>query len=131
MTTETLTPMQTELLARADSIFAAIAKAAQSATTFAAEQLPDIALQYVAYGRAYTTVLLIIGIMFAITSIWLAVITWKRGTYADSGAATFVGMVITGLVSFGMIAPHLSNFLMVWFAPKIWLIQNIITLVKQ
>lgn len=43
---QTLSPIQEELLKRADSIFDSIAKSVAQAKDFAVEQLPDIAIQY-------------------------------------------------------------------------------------
>lgn len=55
---EGLSPIQRELLSRADDIFATIGSAVSSATDAAvragavvAKEIPDIAWQYIAYGR--------------------------------------------------------------------------------
>lgn len=44
-----LSPIQEELLKRADSIFSSVATAVGQAKDIAVEQLPDIAYQYIAY----------------------------------------------------------------------------------
>lgn len=67
MTTETadkLSPLQQNLLDRADSIFAAIGNTVTKATDFATAEIPDIAYQYVAYGRVMATVILIMCAIF-------------------------------------------------------------------
>ena len=48
-TAESLSPMQAELLKRADDIFKSIGEAVTKASDIAAEQIPDIAMQYVTY----------------------------------------------------------------------------------
>jgi hypothetical protein len=59
-----LSPMQNELLRRADSIFDSISNTVSKASDLAiqggkavAEQIPDIAFQYIAYGRVANTVI--------------------------------------------------------------------------
>jgi len=53
--TEKLSPMQDELLKRADSIFDGISKTVSATKEFALEQIPDVAYQLIAYQRAWLT----------------------------------------------------------------------------
>ena len=61
-----LSPLQQELLTRADNIFSSISDVVGKTTTFAAEQIPDIALQYVAYGRVISTMTVVVGLTLLI-----------------------------------------------------------------
>lgn len=122
---EKLSPLTQELLNRADSIFSKIAEAASKAGDFAAEQLPDIAYQFVAYNRAYMTALMVLSIVMFITAIFVVRKFWK----ASEGAIIFPG-ALTVIVSFMMFTTNLKEFLMVWFAPKIFIITEIVKLVK-
>lgn len=128
-----LSPVQKELLSRADSIFKSIADAASKATDFAAEQLPDIAYQYIAMERVYLTVLIVGSLIFCSLSIFLLI----RGIFKDvwkiGSERIFLIFPIGlfGFIGFVMFFTNLKSFIMVWFAPKIFIITNIITLIKS
>ena len=122
---EKISPLAQELLSRADSIFAKIAEAASKAGDFAAEQLPDIAYQFVAYNRAYYTSLIVIQILAVVVSIWVI----KRW-FKDFEGAVLVPTMLVIVCSFLLFCSTLKPFLMVWFAPKIFIITEIVNLVK-
>ena len=136
-----LSPLQHELLARADSIMASISTTVDKASNFAAEQVPDVALQYVAFGRASTTAYVAIGLLILLVGLYLVVriglMNSRKmpdvytGSWAEErGISLFFGIFISivGAVTF---LSNLSIFLMVWFAPKVWLLQEIVHLVKR
>lgn len=135
-----LTPLQQALLDRADSIMDSIATTVDKASTFAAEQVPDIALQYVAYGRASLTTYMILGVTLLAIGLWLAVRVaimnsrnFPENTYNWDDrriGAMISGLVTTG-IGLGVFLHNLNNFIMVWVAPKIWLINEIAHLVKR
>lgn len=137
---DNLTPLQQALLDRADSIMDSISSTVDKASSFAAEQVPDIALQYVAYGRAALTTYVVMSLIGFTIALWLAVrvgIMNSRGYPVDrySWDDRRVGATIAGLGG-GMISVmvffiNLNNFIMVWVAPKIWLINEIARLVKK
>lgn len=135
--TEGLSPMQAALLSRADSIFTALGNTVEKAKDMAveggkmvAEQLPDIAYQYVAYGRAINSVYIAIavGLMF---------IGWRvaRKMNSNMGESEFFGRVfggiLPGVVGGVVFLVNLKDFIMVWFAPKVWLIMEIAELVRK
>lgn len=131
---KSLTPVQQELLNRADSIIASIGDAVNRSTEFVQGQVPDIALQYVAFGRAYETVNMLISLAMFLVGLWLVINVGVRNTrkFKDCidgwslprmfavGFGSLSTMV--GLVAFGA---QLKGFLLVWFAPKVWLILEI------
>lgn len=135
-----LTPLQQQLLDRADSIMDSIATTVNKASTFAAEQVPDIALQYVAFGRASISAYVAISVIVFCIAFWLCIrvgIMNSRGYPADGyswddrriGATLFGGgMGVISIIAFFI---NLNNFIMVWVAPKIWLINEIARLVKR
>lgn len=135
-----LSPIQKELLGRADSIFGAISDAVSKASNFAAEQIPDIAMQYVAFGRAYHTSMIVGAIAIFLLGLYFIIfLTFKNSAKLPNdrwgqphGGRFFfamggIGAVVTGVCGVGA---NLQNFLMVWFAPKIWLIQSMAKLIK-
>jgi hypothetical protein len=135
-----LTPLQQALLDRADTIMDSMARTVERASSFAAEQVPDIALQYVAFGRASLTTYVVIGLIILSIGIWLAVrvaIMNSRGYpefdygWDDRRAGAMVSGLV-GIMVGGVVFLHnLNNFIMVWVAPKIWLINEISHLVKK
>lgn len=135
MAKEKLSPMQQEILQRADSIFQSLSETAARAADFAGEQIPDIAMQYVAFGRAYETFWVATAAIIAMLSIIGLAKNWRKtGSYSDDHFQAFVICLISGL---GLLMPttlllteHLKSFLLVWFAPKMWLILEITRLVK-
>lgn len=135
-----LTPLQQQLLDRADSIMDSIATTVDKASTFAAEQVPDIALQYVAFGRASISAYMAISVVVFCVAFWLCIrvgIMNSRGYPIDNyswderrtGATIFGGAL--GIVSIIVFFVNLNHFIMVWVAPKIWLINEIARLVKR
>ena len=136
-----LSPLQHELLSRADNIMASISSTVDKASSFAAEQVPDIAIQYVAYGRASLTTYVGIGLVLFIIALYLVLRVaiadshkqQKTTSYgwADGRAAALMIGLPTGIVGAIVIGSNMSQFLMVWVAPKIWLIQEIVHLLKR
>lgn len=135
-----LTPLQQALLDRADNIMDSIATTVNKASAFAADQVPDIALQYVAFGRASLTTYMIIALMLLIIGLWLAVRVaimnsrqYPEDSYSWDDRRT--GAMISGLamsvMGVAVFLHNLNNFIMVWVAPKIWLINEISHLVKK
>lgn len=128
---ENLTPLQTELLARADAIFASVSTAVSKATNFASEQIPDIALQYVAYGRAYLTTYVILSIVGIIGSVIVIKKTYFEDAFIEFGRFMLCfGSVLVFVASVVLMLTNINTFMMVWFAPKVWLITELVHLVK-
>jgi len=133
MTTE-LSPMQKEMLSRADNIFNSISETVSKATAFAQDQIPDIAYQYVAFGRAHMTILMVLSVVaFAVALYLFFKFIFVKEHTPNGGVevAAFIsgaGFAVAGGIIF---FTNLTQFLMVWFAPKIWLIQSIVNLVKS
>jgi len=140
--TDAISPMQQELLNRADAIFNSIGAAISKTSDLVMEggkavvdQLPDIAMQYITYGRAYNTWCILFG---AALIVLVCMLTYKMfvspkpiyeipsGVYVISACITLISLCV-GLITF---LSHVSPFLMVWFAPKIWLIKEIANLVR-
>jgi hypothetical protein len=142
-----LSPIQNEVLKRADAILDSIGSAVSKASDLAmqggravAEQIPDVAFQYVAYGRVLATAYILLGIAFMTVGIWLARkygfmnVQKAKNTgagWADSRIASIVVGVISTLVGFIITLVNLKSFVLVWFAPKVWLLLEIVELVKQ
>lgn len=140
MTEKTLSPMQQELLNRADAIMASIGSAVNRGAEFVQGQVPDIALQYVAFGRVYETVIMAISIMVFMVGLWLVVNVACRNTckFKDDVVGCWHNYRLVGLLlgifplSYGLseISANLKSFILVWFAPKVWLLIEISKLIR-
>lgn len=141
-----LSPMQEQLLSQASNILQAVSDsvgkaadftvdAATKAGNFAATQIPDIAYQYIAYGRASTTAAFIFGVLGVILLTWIIVAVCFNNKYnikdtEARGFIAFLSSAFIGIPSFGFVFVHFNDMIMVWFAPKVWLIREIVHLVK-
>jgi hypothetical protein len=136
--------MQQALLDRADAVMSSISGAVSKASDLAveggkavADQVPEVAMQYVMYGRAVSTVtevLALFGLWFfgyKMFSQWGLINTknfegesFERIIFVVAGGAG-------GVVSFMIAVGNLKELLMVWFAPKVWLLLELVNLVKS
>ena len=139
--TDKLTPIQQELLNRADSIFAYVGEAAAKAADFAGREVPDIALQYIAYNRVYLSV--IVGLAFVVLALHQFLMIRfclakdkhfdTSGRYNDDGhwMLYIVTSIFIWLGTIIVIFGNIKDLIMVWVAPKIFLIEHIVHLVKS
>lgn len=111
-------------------------KLAGQAGDFAMEQLPDIAQSYVAFARAWETLnaLLWWGITLALVyailvkailnNKWMDGDMWpiERFLICLIGIPITIGTLVTAL-------QYTRDALFVWFAPKVWLIQELAKLI--
>lgn len=153
-----LSPMQREVLERVDSIFGAIGNTVNKGTDMVgkgidkagelaakggevlSEQLPDIAYQYVAFGRAVNTAAILLGIVLA----WIGYhLFWNiacrnsrnlpnsSGEWHSGRVVSFIFGLVGIIAGFLTVVFNAKEFLLVWFAPKMWLILEIVELVKR
>ena len=128
--------MKDELQGKLVEILTSIQMAAGKASDFAMEQLPDIAQSYVAYGRAVSVASVLASLLMlaaAFVGGWLAWRSCQRDWREQSVEVELAGtlMAILGGVG-GSFALYFSvnKALLVWFAPKVWLLKEIAGLLK-
>lgn len=132
--------MKEELQSKLVEILASIQTATGKASDFAIEQLPDIAQQYVLYGRVRSVIFVVAFTLIAGALLKYAHWAWKNpwNTSAWSMdrhlkrsesnlAAMVLGVICAGFFSFCAL---LSTNPLVWVAPKVWLLKEIAALVK-
>ena len=135
--------MKEELQGKLVEILTSIQTAAGKASDFAVEQLPDIAQSYVAYGRAYATIQLLAFLLALCAAVYVAIRygflntaavhgeqhydpgSWTEGRVMSAvfGSIVSVAVAVVAMVSSG-------PFLLVWFAPKVWLLKEIASFLK-
>jgi hypothetical protein len=132
--------MKDELQGKLVEILTSIQTAAGKASDFAMDQLPDIAQSYIVYGRVSTVatsafLLLASAALFAMAR-WAYKNPWNASPYSfdqdkkrsDSNVLAIVLPALAG--SFLMLVAALSFNWLVWFAPKVWLLKELASLIK-
>ena len=124
--------MKEELQSKLVEILTSIQTAAGKASDFAMEQLPDVAMSYLMYGRAWATLEAATLLLLFALGVWgnFRFVRWMRQEDAWEASPLIVLTVgaAGGLGFFGMSA--LKGAFFVWFAPKVWLLKEIASLLK-
>lgn len=125
--------MNDELQAKLVEIVTQIQAAVKAGADFAMEQLPDIAMQYIMYYRGLLTLKILLGIALVIVGAYVIRKGWK--CLVASNSTEFSPLLIIPMGAFwsigGTIISHnLDQFMMVWLAPKVFLITELYKLVK-
>jgi len=132
--------MKEELQLKLVEVIDAIQTTAGKAGEFALTQLPQIAQEYVIYGRVKTAVLtlllLLLGGILLCAAVWAYKKPWNSSPYStDRGQlrseSNYVVMMLGAVFGTLTTVTAISSFdYLVWFAPKVWLIKELANLVK-
>ncbi len=117
--------MEKELQGKLVEILSSIQAATGKASDFAMEQLPDIAQSYVVYGRVYATACIAFGALSFIAMLWAG----NRFSRSSEGGS-WIAAAFGSMVPLMIFLTTFSEMLMVWFAPKVWLLKELAQLVK-
>lgn len=125
--------MNDELQAKLVEIITQIQTAVKAGADFAMEQLPDIAMQYIMYYRGLLTLKILLGIALVILGAYVIRKGWKY--LVASNTTEFSPLLILPMGVFWsiggtIISRNLDQFMMVWLAPKVFLITELYKLVK-
>ena len=124
--------MKDELQLKLVEILTAIQVGVDKGADFALEHLPDIAQQYVLYGRVWSTVSVLWWLAMLVAFAWVAlrfgflskeVDRWDNWSDARLAAA-LSGTSAAGISSF-ILQLELRSAMLVWFAPKVWLLKEV------
>lgn len=130
--------IQNQLAIKATEILTQVQEAVKTGAHFTMEQLPDIAQQYVAFGRVMSVVAMFFFVVAAVIMYTGITFTLKEANKSDTEAreglmfvAVFVVIVaaIYALV-YTSCSCGLKSDIMVWVAPKVWLIKELAEMVK-
>jgi len=123
--------MNDQLQTQLANILTSISTGIQATGSFVLEQLPDVAQQALVYGRITNTIGLVVALILLVVTI--SYIRWvRRLSYNDYGPRdvpiilAMMGALIT-TIALGAAVPAT---VLVWFAPKLWLLQHFSQLVK-
>jgi hypothetical protein len=125
--------MNDELQNKLAEVLGGIADGVSQAKDFAVEQLPDVAQQYIMFGLVWETAAFVVS--FAVMAILCAglfmLIKHRRRldeVLVHFGATMLAIFAIPIWLIF--VAASLKDLLLVWFAPKLYLLQGIAGLLK-
>jgi len=122
--------MNEQLQSKLVEILSGIQSATKAAGDFAMEQLPDIAQSYLLYGR----ISLLLYVLLGVALFGVACLALRAATRHDADEWTQViggvGSVFSAAFGLGLIGVNLSGALLVWMAPKVWLLKELANLIK-
>lgn len=126
--------MEKELQSKLVEILSSVQSATKAAGDFALEQLPDIAQSYVLYGRVFSLVTIVICLLVLLALVWVFRVTLKatRAGTVDDVVWVPGGIVgaIVSVVTVVILLESLQSAILVWVAPKVWLIRELASLIK-
>ena len=117
--------MKPELADKLVEVIAAIQSKVATATDFAVSQLPDVAQQYLTYGRVSTTIAFVVFFLLLCLGIAFVVRGWmeeEEGFFIVGGVITTISAISTVFI--------LNHLILVWFAPKIYILKGLAGLLK-
>ena len=112
--------------------------AAESGVNFALEQAPLVVQEKILYGRVVETVWLLIGLACVAACIVLLPKMWRKAIHLVNNERwdeiTYIPCVITTIVAtiptFFIVEVHIAPVIKVWFAPRLYVVEWLATLVK-
>ena len=97
------------------------------ASDFAIQQLPDVAQSYILYGRINSLVTLMVELVI-LYGCWRLYKLPVKESYYGGGEAAFLKTTFSGVVGVAtlILTPFtVQETVLVWAAPKIWLIKEL------
>lgn len=129
--------MNDELQNKLAEVLGGIAEGVTQAKDFAVEQLPDVAQQYIMFGIVWETAAFVMLAVATGLFTWMVLRGWKLWSDdesshhdADKGQMMMMFGSIPGIFTAISSIVQLKAVLLVWFAPKLYLLQGIAGLVK-
>jgi hypothetical protein len=124
--------MNEELQSKLVEVLTGISEGVAQAKDFAVEQLPDVAQQYIMFGMVWETALFTLLVIAAAVLLMMPYLLWSNRRKLDEFFVSFGGTMsfIMGVVIACFAVGQLKPVLLVWFAPKLYLLQGIAGLVK-
>lgn len=113
---------------QAVTIMTQIKEAVTTAATWSWDQLSDVAYQYVMFQRAYLTIVMIVGVVLIAQVIPLTkrALEWQPLNEGPVALLPTFG----GGMGIIMVWWNFYHFMMVWFAPKVFLITELVKVVR-
>lgn len=124
--------MKQQLSEKLVEILDKVGSGVEKAGDFVVEQLPDVAQQYLVYGKVLETTSFLTSLVGLLALPVLCYFFIKKANRTNNVGAGTIG-VIAGLLTIpallGVLA-NMSSFFLVWFAPKIYLLKGLARLIQ-
>ena len=119
--------MKSELEPKLVEVIGQLQGAVMKASDFAIQQLPDVAQSYILYGRinSLVTLMLELAILYGCWRLYKLPV---KESYYGGGEAAFLKTTFSGVVGVAtlILTPFtVQETVLVWAAPKIWLIKEL------
>jgi hypothetical protein len=121
--------MKEELQGKLVEILTSIQTATGKASDFALEQLPDIAQSYVAYGRAWLLIQFVLLVVATVAFVLIGIRVDRKMDKYDRGVIWIPMGPLALITGIGSVVA-LKSAALVWFAPKVWLLKEVASLLK-
>lgn len=127
--------MKEQLQGKLVEILTSIQGAVGKASDFAMDQIPDIAYQFMRFQLVWSAVEFVLCAILVLGMIKLFRFTVKRYKETDhwdndGWAFASIGSFLVGVVGLlGMLA-SLYTLMLIWIAPKVWLIKELAGMIK-
>ena len=118
--------MKNELEPKLVEVIGQLQGAVMKASDFAIQQLPDVVQSYILYGRISNLVILMFDLVILYGCWRLYKLPTKGGMYEDDVVA--IKIIFSGAVGGGTLMHtffSIQETVLVWAAPKIWLIKEL------
>lgn len=125
--------MSEQIEAKAVEILTQIQGAVQAAGGVAVEQLPEIAQSYILYGRVWETLQVCALFTLFVATTYFAYKCAKNLNQVDAPDICLPGVIFGGTFGASSLMATIlesNDMLLVWLAPKVWLIQKLAEMVK-
>jgi hypothetical protein len=125
-----------ELESKLVEVISSISDSIGQVKDFAVEQLPDVAQQYILFGMIWEAITLAIFLILSACSIKLVIWGIKKNRTEldyydrDAGFAAIISGGVGSTVFFVLSIAQIQQVLLVFLAPKLYLIQGLVNLVK-
>ncbi len=123
--------MQEELQGKLVEILTQIQGNVSQAKDFTLQQLPDIAQSYIYYGMVSSVVWFLIGLgLCCLSYVFYKKTKEPKKDWDDDKITEWFVSTLSGFFGATTTFVALENFLLVWFAPKVWLLKEIASFLK-
>ena len=120
--------MNNELQGKMVEILTNIQLATAKASDFAMEQLPELAQSYVMYGQVSSLMYFVATLAAFALATWGTIRLYKWLDADDKPLIVFPWLLVVGIGT--VMLSMLQNVLLVWLAPKMWLLIKLTAMVK-
>jgi hypothetical protein len=122
--------MDPALKTQLEQLLAGLLKNTQDAASWAKAELPLLIKEKIAFGRAFDTTILVLSVAacyYLIPRMWRATHKFVDGDTVIFGTA---GCGVASVMLVGLTLFTLRNTLLVWFAPRLYIVEWLISLIR-